>query len=107
MQGPLSSSENHLLTQTVQNGRHSADDSFNFIFLHDTFCILIEILLRFVHKDPINNKLALVRIVDWQTIIWINDGLIYWRIYGSLGLNWLNQYYFNKHDSLFHGIHWR
>ena len=22
-----------------------------------------------------------------QTIIWTNDGLVYWRIYASLGLN--------------------
>ena len=27
----------------------------------------------------------------WQAIIWTNDGLVYWRIYASLGLNELNE----------------
>ena len=31
-----------------------------------------------------DNGLALLR---WQAIIWFNDGLVYWCIYVSLGLN--------------------
>ena len=38
----------------------------------------------FVPKCPINNIPAPGR---WQTIIWTNDGLGYWRKYASLGLN--------------------
>ena len=30
---------------------------------------------------------AWYRIGDMQAIIWTNDGLVYWRIYVSLGLN--------------------
>ena len=43
-----------------QNGRHFADDIFRCIFLNETFCILIEISLKFVPKGPIDIKPALV-----------------------------------------------
>ena len=45
-----------------QNGCHFADDIFKFIFINEKFCILICISL-FVHKGPIDNKSALVRVI--------------------------------------------
>ena len=61
-------------------------------FLEWDWCVLFQISLQFVLKDPIKNipafgqknGLALIR---RQAIVWTNDGLVYWRIYVSLGLN--------------------
>ena len=48
----------------------------------------IEISLKFVPNDPINNIPALVQMMAWQqAIIWTNDGIVYWHLYASLGLN--------------------
>ena len=46
-----------------QNGRHFADDTFKRIFVNENVRILIEISLKFVPKDSINNILALVQIM--------------------------------------------
>ena len=43
-----------------QNGRHFADDIFRCIFVNEKFCIFIEISLKFIPKDSIINKPALV-----------------------------------------------
>ena len=43
-----------------QNDRHFADDIFKCIFVNEKFCILIEILLRFILKRPIDNNPELV-----------------------------------------------
>ena len=59
-----------------------ADDIFKCIFFKENYSILIQISLKFLHKDQIN-KLALNR---WQAIIWSNDSLVYWYIYLLLGL---------------------
>ena len=74
-----------------QNGPHFTDDLFKYIFLNENVWILIKISLKFVHKGPIDNMhigsdkgMAANR---RQAIIWTNDGLVYWRIYASLGLN--------------------
>ena len=42
-----------------QNGCHFADD----IFMNETFCILIQISLKFV---PIDNKSVLVQVMAWR-----------------------------------------
>ena len=42
------------------NGHHF-EDILNFIFLYDIYIILIQISLKFVSHDPINNKPALVQ----------------------------------------------
>ena len=47
----------------------------------------IKISLKFVPKGPTNNIAA-----RRQSIIWTNDGLVYWRIYASLGLSELTPY---------------
>ena len=39
-----------------QNGQHSAGDILKLIFLDENYCILIQISLKFVPNDPINNK---------------------------------------------------
>ena len=49
-----------------QNGRHFADNIFKCIFLNGNVWILIEISLKFVPKDPINNIPALVQIMAWH-----------------------------------------
>ena len=49
-----------------QNGRHFADNIFKCIFLNENIWILIKISLKFVHRGPINNIPALVRIMAWR-----------------------------------------
>ena len=49
-----------------QNGHHLADDLFKYIFLNENVWISIEISLKFVHKGPINNIPALVKIMAWR-----------------------------------------
>ena len=51
-------------------GRHFADDIFKCIFMNEKFCILILISLKFVPKGPIDNKPALVQVMDW---CWTGD----------------------------------
>ena len=71
-----------------QNGRHFPEEILKCIFLNENIQILIKISLRFVPMGPINNiqiigsdvGLAPVR---QQAIIWTNDGLGWWGIYGS------------------------
>ena len=43
-----------------QIDRHLADDIFRFIFMNETYCILIQISLKFVPRDLSDNKSALV-----------------------------------------------
>ena len=49
-----------------QNGRHSADDTFNRIFVNENVRISIKFSLKFVHKGPTNNITALVQIMAWR-----------------------------------------
>ena len=48
-----------------QNGRDFADDIFICIVVNETFCILIEILLKFVSKGLIDNDQAMFKIMAW------------------------------------------
>ena len=80
----------------TQNDCHFQDNIFKCIFLNK----MIDILLKFVTKGPINNILALAQIMAWH---WPDDKLlsepmmpVYWRIYTSLGLNklrWISEGY--------------
>ena len=45
-----------------------ADNIFKWIFLNEKFCILIQISLEFVPKEPIDNNSALVQIMAWRRI---------------------------------------
>ena len=47
-----------------------ADDMFKHIFLEENDRIQIPISLKFVPKNPINNKPALVQVMAWH---WIGD----------------------------------
>ena len=75
----------------VQDDHHFADDISKCIFVNE-YLILIKFSLKFVRKVPIkrltsigsDNGLAANR---RQTIIWNNDGSVYWRMYASLGFN--------------------
>ena len=49
-----------------QDGRHFPDDILKWIFLNENLWISIEISLKFVPKDPINNIPALVQIMAWR-----------------------------------------
>ena len=48
-----------------QNGSDFADNFFNFIFLNENLCILIQISLKFVPR-VIDNQQALVHIMVWH-----------------------------------------
>ena len=80
-----------------RNGRHFPDDFFKCIFCNENVWIAIKIPLKFVHKGPVNNILALVRIGlapnRRHAIIWTKDGSGYRRMYTTLGLDELNRYY--------------
>ena len=73
-----------------RNGDHFADDNVKCIFLNKNTRITIEISLKFVHKDLINNMPALVQIMAW-----CRPGdkplsepmMVRLPIYASLGLN--------------------
>ena len=54
----------HIEVET--NGRHFADDTFKRIFVNENVRILIEISLKFVPKDPMNNIPALVQVMAWR-----------------------------------------
>ena len=74
--------------QPTQNGWHFSD-IFQCIFLNENVWILTTIWLKFVpnwQKCSIvsDNGLAVNR---QQAIIWTNEGLSWWLIYASLGLN--------------------
>ena len=70
-----------------QDGRNFADDIFRCIFVNETFCILIEMSLKFVHKGPIYNKWTLAWPARRQAITWTNADPVHWRIYAALGGN--------------------
>ena len=75
--------------------RYFADDIFEFNFVNVNCCTLIQISLKFVFVSP---KLVYTSTVTdnglvanwWQAIIWPNAGIVYWRMYASLGLNELD-----------------
>ena len=82
-----------------QDGRHFADDIFKCIFMNENFWIL---KLNFTEicslgcnwqYGGIGSDNGLVQIRQ-QDIIWSNDGMFYWHLYASLGLNELNDYHF-------------
>ena len=49
-----------------QNGRHFADDIFEYIFLNQNVSISMKISLNFVSEGPIDNIPALVQIMAWR-----------------------------------------
>ena len=53
-----------------QNGRHSADNIFKWIFVNEKFCISIHILLKFVPLGSIDYKSSLFQVLAWP---WTGD----------------------------------
>ena len=49
-----------------QNGRHFADKIFKSIFLNENVWILTNISLKFVPRGLIDNKSAIVQVMDWR-----------------------------------------
>ena len=74
-----------------QNGRYFPDDNFKCIFLNENVWISIAVSLKFVPRVQLTIFQHWFR--EWlgadqaTTIIWTHDGLVWWRIYASLGLN--------------------
>ena len=67
-----------------------ADDIYRSIFHNVACCISIHFSIKFVLKGPTNNKNSVgldngLVLNKRQTIIEINDALIYWRIHGPSG----------------------
>ena len=59
-------SHTHTTTPTPrQNVLHFADDIFKCIFSNEKFCISFQISLKFVPKDPMDDKSALVQVMAW------------------------------------------
>ena len=50
----------------MKKDRHFGDDAFKRIFLNEIVWISIEISLKFIPKDPINNIPALVQKMAWR-----------------------------------------
>ena len=69
-----------------QNDRHFADNIFTYLS-NEYCCILIYILLKFVHHCPIINDRASFGLDygfapnSWHAIFWANHDLVYWPIY--------------------------
>ena len=42
------------------------DDIFKWISMNEKICILIEISLKFVPKDPIDNNSGLIEVMAWH-----------------------------------------
>ena len=53
------------LNHVKQNGRHFADDIFKWIFSVENAWIPVNFSLKFVFKDPIDNKSALLHVMAW------------------------------------------
>ena len=53
-------------SEPEQNGCHVADVIFKFISLNESYCCFIKISLKFVHNSPVDNKSALVEVMDWR-----------------------------------------
>ena len=75
-----------------QDGRHSCRRHFNMHFLDENFRILNTISFKCVPYGPIDNQPSWVQIMFFslnrqQTIIWTNNGIVYWRVYAPLRLN--------------------
>ena len=76
-----------------QDSRHFADDDFKCIFVNEFFFVLFKFSLKFIHWGSIYNKSALfylmpVRITNRHPAsFWTNDGLFYWRMYASFGMD--------------------
>ena len=58
--------EETVTSEPEQNGWHVADVILKFISLNESYCILIEIFIKFVHNSPVDNKSALVQVIDWR-----------------------------------------
>ena len=66
----------------MQDGRHFPDDIFKCISSNKKVWLSSKVSLKSIPYGRINNKPALVQIMAWRRI-----GIVYWRLYASLGLN--------------------
>ena len=87
----------HKITLSLtQNGRHFPDDIFKCIFLNENVWIPLKISLKFVPTGPINNIPTLVQIMAGRRPgdkPLFEPMMVYRRIYASLGLNELYQWW--------------
>ena len=84
-----------------------ADDIFKCNIVSEDVLTSIKISLNLVSKGRINNMPTLVQIIAWRRSAdkplseTINDGLVYWRIYASLGFSELTFWQQTRWVSLF------
>ena len=62
------------------DGRHCSDLIFRLIFLNENYCILILISLKYVPKDPIKNKPALIMVSRQATSHNLNNWCFFYSI---------------------------
>ena len=53
-----------------ENGCHVADGILKCIFFNESHYLLNHISLKFVPKDPVNTKSALVQVMAWKQWLW-------------------------------------
>ena len=55
----------HNALRSEQNGCRFEHNIFNYIFVEENLCILVQIRLTFVLKGLIDNELALIQVMAW------------------------------------------
>ena len=75
-----------------QNGHHFVHDIFSCIFLNENFRISKNVFIEMCFLGSNWQYVIIGSDKGWapnrrQAIIWTSDGLVYWCIYASLGLN--------------------
>ena len=78
------------MTRLIQWARDKTapdDDILKWIPMKKKFFIFIRISLKFVSGDLVDNKpeIQIIGLAPYrQSVIWSNDGLVYWGMYVSL-----------------------
>ena len=88
-----------------QSGRNFADDILKLGFFCENWCILIQITLKFIPMDTINNKLALLQAMAWHCLYqwWPNSSLGLDEL--SIPLFWYKDENFEKPSQTFAAQH--
>ena len=79
-----------------ENDQHFAGNIFKYILLNENYCILIKMLLKFVHQIQVDNKSALVQVMAWcwtadELIIWTSDNPNCAMSYGVARTQWIDE----------------
>ena len=74
-----------------QTALHFLDGILKIIFLNANRFIFSQSALKFVARVQLRLSQYCLSLTRRQAIIWLNDALVYWRMYASLGLNELTE----------------